>query len=88
MKVTADATSESYAAAAKESMHAKLDPKGEMKLHTLMRKFNNFCDENEFDRMSFDDFDSDFLAARGLRLAFPHNADPVVHGVSAAPLHA
>ena len=88
MKLTAETTSESYAAAAKESMHAKLDPEGEMKLHTLVAKVHAFCDTNDIDRMSFDDFDDEFLAARGLRLVFPHNGDPVVRGVSAAPQYA
>jgi len=35
--------------------------------------------------MSFDDFTSDFLAARGLRLVTRYNQDEVVQGVTIAP---
>jgi len=76
-----------YNAAAKESQNAKLDPGGEMKLHTLINKFNAFCNDHDLDRMSYEDFDSDFFSARGLRLVRKRDADEVIQGVAPAPIH-
>eukprot|EP00966_Prymnesium_polylepis_P173340 4009073-Prymnesium_polylepis.2 len=85
MQVTANAPPDAYNDAAKLSMNAKIDPAGEMKLQFVKNKLNAFR-SNDLDRMDSEDVDSDFLAARGLRLVFPRNADEVVKGISAAPL--
>ena len=51
MQKTTDAPLDAYNEAAKQSMNAKIDPTGELKLCLLINKLHAFCDDNDLPRM-------------------------------------